>query len=84
MRNAVLDIQQLAKLVMRIDDRHTWYFDFESDTRPSGSVNAHAELCIGARTVRISLRYLDRYVKGCTRWDVPGTRAEISVCAAVR
>jgi hypothetical protein len=47
---------------------HTWHFDFESDTRASGAVNAHAELCIGGRTVRISLRYLDRYVKGEGGW----------------
>ena len=48
---------------------HTWHFDFESDTRASGAVNAHAELCIGGKTVRIALRYLDRYSKGADGWQ---------------
>lgn len=47
---------------------HTWHFDFESDTRASGVVNAHAELCIGGRTFRLALRYLDTYVKGAEGW----------------
>ena len=127
MDNALPDIQQLAKMVMRIDDRqqlgelisrygmavddrdfdtiaslfaldgefngvkgrqsivdyygartasfststhyaHTWHFDFQSDTLASGTVNAHAELCIEAKAIRISLRYLDRYVKGASGW----------------
>lgn len=47
---------------------HTWHFDFQSDTQASGVVNAHAELCIDAKAVRIALRYLDRYVKGAQGW----------------
>ena len=46
----------------------TWHFDFESDALASGVVNAHAELCIGGKTVRLALRYLDRYVKQDGRW----------------
>lgn len=46
----------------------TWHFDFESDGLASGAVNAHAELCIGGKTVRLALRYLDRYVKQDGRW----------------
>jgi len=47
---------------------HGWHFDFESDTRASGVVNAHAELCMEGKAIRISLRYLDRYVKDAERW----------------
>ncbi len=47
---------------------HTWHFDFESDDRASGAVNAHAELCIGGKTIRIALRYLDRYVREGGAW----------------
>lgn len=46
----------------------TWHFDFESDVLARGVVNAHAELCIGGKTVRLALRYLDRYVKQEGRW----------------
>ena len=47
---------------------HTWHFDFQSDSRASGAVNAHAELCISGRTYRLALRYLDTYVKGSEGW----------------
>ncbi|MCY7308236.1 MAG: nuclear transport factor 2 family protein [Rhodoferax sp.] len=47
---------------------HTWHFDFESDDRASGVVNAHAELCISGKAVRIALRYLDRYVREAGQW----------------
>ncbi len=46
----------------------TWHFDFESDDQASGVVNAHAELCIGGKTVRLALRYLDRYVRSPAGW----------------
>lgn len=46
----------------------TWHFDFADDDHASGVVNAHAELCIGGKTVRLALRYLDRYVRSATGW----------------
>ena len=46
----------------------TWHFDFASDDLASGVVNAHAELCIGGKTVRLALRYLDTYVRGAQGW----------------
>lgn len=46
----------------------TWHFDFEADGHASGVVNAHAELCIGGKTVRLALRYLDRYIRQDGRW----------------
>ena len=46
----------------------TWHFDFESDQKASGVVNAHAELCVGGKTLRLALRYLDRYVKQDAHW----------------
>ena len=47
---------------------HTWHFDFSSETQASGVVSASAELCIQGQTVRLSLRYLDRYIKTTTGW----------------
>ena len=47
---------------------HTWHFDFSSKTQASGVVSASAELCIQGQTVRLSLRYLDRYIKTTTGW----------------
>ena len=46
----------------------TWHFDFQDDDHASGVVNAHAELCIGGKTVRLALRYLDRYVRSREGW----------------
>lgn len=46
----------------------TWHFDIDSDTEARGVVNAHAELCIGGRAIRIALRYHDRYVRQSGRW----------------
>lgn len=46
----------------------TWHVDFESDDLASGVVNAHAELCIGGKTVRLALRYLDIYVRSAQGW----------------
>jgi hypothetical protein len=47
---------------------HGWHFDDIGDDTARGVVNAHAELCIDGRAVRISLRYLDRYVRGDHGW----------------
>jgi hypothetical protein len=47
----------------------TWHFDFADDDHASGVVNAHAELCIGGKTVRLALRYLDRYVRSPQGWQ---------------
>ena len=47
---------------------HTWHFDFSSETQASGVVSASAELCIQGQTVRLSLRYIDRYIKTTTGW----------------
>lgn len=46
----------------------TWHVDFASDDLASGVVNAHAELCIGGKTVRLALRYLDTYVRSAQGW----------------
>ena len=48
----------------------TWHFDFASDDRARGVVNAHAELCIGGKTVRLALRYLDDYVRSAGTWVI--------------
>ena len=37
----------------------TWHFDFTDDDHASGVVNAHAELCIGGKTVRLETYYSD-------------------------
>ena len=47
---------------------HTWHFDFASAPQASGVVSASAELCIEGQTVRLSLRYLDRYLKTAAGW----------------
>ena len=47
---------------------HTWHFDFSSETQASGVVSASAELCIQGQTVRLSVRYIDRYIKTTTGW----------------
>ena len=47
---------------------HTWHFEFASDDRATGVVNAHAELCIDGKAVRIALRYLDTYVREGGAW----------------
>ena len=46
----------------------TWHFDFTDDDHASGVLDAHAELCIGGKTVRLALRYLDRYVRSPRGW----------------
>ena len=46
----------------------TWHFDFTDDDHASGVVDAHAELCIGGKTVRLALRYLDHYVRIPQGW----------------
>lgn len=47
---------------------HTWQFELLTDSKATGIVNAHAELCIDGHTVRIALRYLDDYVLGDDGW----------------
>jgi hypothetical protein len=47
---------------------HSWHFDFDSDDRARGAVNAHAELCIDGKAFRLSFRYLDRYVRSAEGW----------------
>ena len=46
----------------------TSHVDFASDDLASGVVNAHAELCIGGKTVRMALRYLDTYLRSAPGW----------------
>lgn len=48
---------------------HTWHFDLESEDSASGAGNAHAELCIAGKTVRIALRYIDRYRRSAPGWQ---------------
>lgn len=45
-----------------------WHFDFESDDLARGVVSGAAELCIGGKAIRISLRYLDRYRRQPSGW----------------
>lgn len=47
---------------------HTWHFDFDDEDCPAGTISAHAQLCIGGKTIEVSLRYLDRYVRGDKGW----------------
>jgi SnoaL-like domain len=69
-RSAIVDFYRArtASFTTSSHYAHTWHFDLVSDTEASGVVNAHAELCIDGRTVRIALRYLDRYVLGDAGW----------------
>jgi hypothetical protein len=69
-RQAVVDFyrERLNQYTATTHYAHTWHFDFESDDRASGAVNAHAELCIDGKAIRISLRYLDRYVRTSEGW----------------
>lgn len=60
--------ERLAGYTASTHYAHTWHFEFDSDDRARGNVNAHAELCISGKTVRISLRYLDRYVRTPSGW----------------
>ena len=70
-RQAVVDFyrERLRAYTTTTHYAHGWHFDFESEDKASGVVNAHAELCIKGKTVRISLRYLDRYVRSPGGWQ---------------
>ena len=69
-RQAIIDYYRARTATFTTSSHHafTWHFDFDSDSGPAGTVNAHAQLCIGGKTVEIALRYLDRYVKGEPGW----------------
>lgn len=69
-RQTIVDFYRARTATFTISTHyaHGWHFNFESDTRASGVVNAHAELCIAGKTIRISLRYLDQYVKDAQTW----------------
>ena len=70
-RQAVVDFYRLrtAAFTTSAHYAYTQHVDFESDDRATGVVNGHAELCIDGKTVRISLRYLDRYVRRAQGWQ---------------
>ena len=69
-RQAIIDYYRArtASFSTSFHYAHTWHFDFASDDRASGVVNAHAELCIDGKAVRIALRYLDTYVRVDGEW----------------
>lgn len=69
-RQAVVDFyrERLASYTASSHYAYTWHFDFDSDDHARGAVNGHAELCIDGKTIRIALRYLDRYVRTASGW----------------
>ena len=69
-RQAVVDFyrERLAGYTATSHYALTWHFDFDSDDQARGFVNAHAELCIDGKTIRIALRYLDRYSRSASGW----------------
>lgn len=69
-RQAVVDFyrDRLAGYTTSSHYAYTWHFDFDSDDLARGVVNGHAELCIGGKTIRIALRYLDRYARTPSGW----------------
>ena len=69
-RPAVLEFyrERLRAYTATTHYAHTWHFDFDSDDRARGAVNAHAELCVDGKTYRLSLRYMDRYVRSAEGW----------------
>jgi len=69
-RQAVVDFyrERLAIYTASSHYAYTWHFDFDSDDQARGAVNGHAELCIAGKTIRIALRYLDRYVRTPSGW----------------
>jgi hypothetical protein len=70
-RNAVVDFyrERLAAFTTSTHYAHGQHLDFETDDRARGVVNAHAELCIGGKAIRLSLRYLDVYVRATEGWQ---------------
>jgi hypothetical protein len=69
-RPAVVDFyrERLRAYTATTHYAHSWHFDFDSDDRARGAVNAHAELCIDGKAFRLSFRYLDRYVRSAEGW----------------
>jgi hypothetical protein len=69
-RQAVIDFYRLRTGYYTTSTHHavTCHFDFDSDDNAHGVVNGEAELCIGGKTIRISLRYLDTYTRTPERW----------------
>ena len=69
-RQAVVDFYRARTATFTTSSHYanTWHFDFASDERASGVVNAHAELCIEGKAVRIALRYHDVYVREEGEW----------------
>ena len=69
-RDAIIDFYRArtAGFTTSTHYAHGWHFDEIGETTARGVVNAHAELCIDGRAVRISLRYLDHYVRGEHGW----------------
>ena len=69
-RQAVIDFyrERLSAYTATTHYAHSWHFDFDSDDQARGVVNAHAELCIAGKTFRISLLYLDRYIRSAQGW----------------
>lgn len=69
-RQTVVDFyrERLAAYTTTSHYASTWHFDFDADDQARGVVNGHAELCISGKTFRISLRYLDRYVRTASGW----------------
>lgn len=69
-RQQILDFYRARTATFSTSSHYalTWHFDFESDDHATGVVNAHAELCIGGKTVRLALRYLDRYLRSPRGW----------------
>lgn len=69
-REAVIDFYRLRTADYTASTHHavTCHFDFDSDDSARGVVNGEAELCIGGKTIRIVLRYLDTYTRTPGRW----------------
>lgn len=68
--------ERTARFTTSTHYAHTWHFDQVTEDTATGVVNAHAELCIDARAVRISLRYLDAYVRGDHGWMFASRRIQ--------
>ena len=69
-REAVIDFyrERLASYTATSHYAYTWHFDFDSDDQARGVVNGHAELCMSGKTIRLALRYLDRYTRTSSGW----------------
>ena len=69
-RQQIVDFIRARSSTFSTSSHHalTCHFDFLPGERASGVVNAHAELCIGGKTVRLALRYLDLYARFDQRW----------------